>query len=91
MDRAINAPSHGNNVVYGLNATYKLYLNEQIKFIDKLSSNDTSNIGIIHSDSKYVSIKFSYQCIHIISNKEGINGVKGSTKIQNRESPFKYQ
>ena len=26
MDRAINAPGHGNNVFGGINATYKRYL-----------------------------------------------------------------
>ena len=30
MHRAINAPSHGNNVVDGINATEKRYLDEQM-------------------------------------------------------------
>ena len=30
MDRAINAPGHGNNVVDGINATEKRYLDEQM-------------------------------------------------------------
>ena len=46
---------------------------------------------MIPSVSKDVSIKFSDQCIHIINNKERKNGLNGITKIQKRESPFKYQ
>ena len=55
--RAINSPGHGNNVVDGLNATEKRYLKEQMECIGKLAINNTSNIGMIPSASKYVSIK----------------------------------
>ena len=61
------------------------------KLIDKLSSNETSRVGIITSDSKDVSNKFVDQCIKIINNKEGFNGLKCGTKIESRESLFKYQ
>ena len=47
MDLSINAPGHINNVVDGLNATDKRYLNEQMELIGKLASNDTSKIGIL--------------------------------------------
>ena len=47
--------------------------------------------GMIPSASKDVSIKFSDQCIYILNNKEMLNGLKGSTIVQNRESLFKYQ
>ena len=82
MDRAINAPGHENNVFDGLNATYKRYLKEEMEIIGKLACNDTSNIGMLTSASKYVSVKISYQCIHIINNKEILNGLKGSTKMK---------
>ena len=59
MNFAINSPDHGNNVVDGLNAADKRYLKEQIELIGKLSSRYTSNIGMLPSDSKYVSINFS--------------------------------
>ena len=88
---AINAPGHGNNVVDGLNATGKRYLNGELEIIGKLGSNDTTNIGMLPSASKYVSIKFSDQCIQIINNKEIFNGIRGSTKIKNIESSFKYK
>ena len=52
--------------------------------IGKLASNDTSNIGMLTSASKDVSVKFADQCINIINNKEILNGLKGSTKIQKR-------
>ena len=84
MDFAINPPGHGNNVVDGLNATEKLYLKEQMELIGKWSSKDTSNIGMIPSASKDVSIKFVYQCIHITNNKETLNGLKVIIKIQKR-------
>ena len=33
---------------------------------------------------------FLDQCLHIINNKEILNGLKGGTKIQKREPLFKY-
>ena len=53
-----------------------------MKHIGKLASNDTSNIGIIPSASKYFSIKSSDQCIHILNNKDRLNGLKDSTKFK---------
>ena len=91
MDHAINAPGHGDNIVDGLNATDKNYLKEQMELIGKLSSKKTSKIGMLHSASKEVFIKFSDKCINIINDKEGFNGLKGSTKIKNLESLFKYK
>ena len=58
MDRAINAPVHGKNVVDGLNATNKRYLKGKMELMGKLASNNTTNIGMLPSASKYVSIKF---------------------------------
>ena len=69
MDRAINAPGHGNNVVDGLNATNTGYLKGKMELIVKLVSKNTTDIGILPSALKYVSIKFAYQCIHILNNK----------------------
>ena len=91
MDRAINTPGHGNNVVDGMNATDKRYLKGKMKLMGKLASNNTTNIGMLPSASKYVSINFSDKCLHIINNKEILNGLKGSTKMQKRQSKFKYQ
>ena len=36
-------------------------------------------------------IKFADQCLQIINNEEIFNRLKGSTKIQKRESSFKHQ
>ena len=91
MDRSINAPDHGNNYFFGFNATDKYYLKEQMELIGKLVINDTSRIGILPSASKDVSIKFVDKCIHIINNKDMLTGLKGSTKMQKRESICKYQ
>ena len=85
MDCAINAPDHGNNVVYGINATDKRYLKEKMELIDKLASNYTSEIGMISSDPEYVSIKFEDQCIHTLNNKDRLNEFKIITEIQSRE------
>ena len=79
MDRAINAPGHGNNVVDGLNTTDKRYLKSKMEPMGKLSSNDTTNIGMLPSASKYVSIKFADQCLHILNDRKTLNGLKGST------------
>ena len=84
MDHVIHAHVHVNNVVDRLNVTEKHYLKEQMEIIGKLSSNNTSKIGIIPSASKDVIINFSDQCIHILNNKYRLNGIKGSTKMQKR-------
>ena len=52
MDRAINAPRNGKNVVDGLNATGKHYLKVKMELMGKLSSNDTTYIGMLTSASK---------------------------------------
>ena len=85
MDRAINSPGHGNNILYGLNATEKHYLKEKMEIIGKLASNKTSRIGMLPSASKYDPIKTPEQCLHIINNKDRLNGLKVSTKKQNIE------
>ena len=90
MDCVVNATIHGNNVFDGLITTNNRYSKVKMEPIGKLGRKNTSNIEIIPNDSKDVSINFSYQCIHIIKNKERLNGLKGSTKIQKRESLFKY-
>ena len=82
MDCAINEPGHWKNIVDGLNATEKRYLKEEMEVMVKLASNYTTNIGMLPSASKYVSIKFSDQCLHILNNKERLNGLKGSIKIK---------
>ena len=62
-----------------------------MELIGKLESNDTSRIGMLPSASKYFSIEFADKCIQILNNKYRLNGLKSSTKMQNRESLFKYQ
>ena len=61
MDRAINAPGHRNNIVDEINAMVKRYLKGKMELIGKLVSKATTNIGIIFSSSKDVSIKFADQ------------------------------
>ena len=87
----IHAPVHGKISVDGLNATSKLYLKEQMEIIGKLSINYTSNVGILPIAYKDVSIKSVDQFINIPNIKYRLNGLKGRTKMQNRESLFKYQ
>ena len=82
MDHVIHAHVHVNNVVDRLNVTEKHYLKEQMEIIGKLSSNNTSKIGIIPSASKDVIIHFSDQCIHILNNKYRLNGLKGGKKTK---------
>ena len=52
--------------------------------LGNLTSNDTSNIGMLPSASKDVSIKFSEQCFNILTNDDRLNGLKGITEIQKR-------
>ena len=91
MDRAINVPCHGKNVFDGLNATDRRYFKGEIELIFKLASIDTTDIGVISSASKDDSIKFVDHCLRIINNKEGLNGIKVSTKMKKIQSQFKYK
>ena len=84
MDHKINSPDLGNNVFDGINATDKRYLKGEMEIIDKSASNNTSKIVMIPSASKEVSIKFVDQYIHITNNEEISNGLKGSTRTQNK-------
>ena len=86
LDRAINSPGHGNNVVYEFNATEKNYLRGEMELMGELSSNDTTHIGMLISASKNVSIKFADQYIHILNNKSKLNVLKGSTKMKKKQS-----
>ena len=52
IDRAINAPGHGKNVVDGFNATAIFYLKGEMELIGKLESNNTTNIWMLPSASK---------------------------------------
>ena len=91
MHRAINATGHRKNVVDGLNTTDKRYLKKKMELIGKLGSGNTTKIIMTPSASKDVSIQFVDQFLEILNNKEILNGLKGSSKIQKRESLFKYQ
>ena len=51
-----------------------------MKLIGKLSSNDTSKIGILTSASKYVSIKISDKYVQVLNNKEILNDSKAEHK-----------
>ena len=62
-----------------------------MELMGKLAGKDTKNIGMLPSASKYVSIKFVDKCLHILNNKEILNGLKGIKKIQEGKSQFKYQ
>ena len=57
----------------------------------KLASKDTTYIGMLPSASKDVSIISVDQCLNILNNKEILNGLKGITKMQKRQTQFKYQ
>ena len=62
-----------------------------MELVVKLGSNDTKTIGMLPGTSKDVAIQFADQCLHILNNKEIFNGLKGGSKMQDRESLFKYQ
>ena len=59
MDRSINSPGNGNDIVDVLNATDKRYLKEQMELLGKLEINNTSNIVILTSASKDGSVNFA--------------------------------
>ena len=63
-----------------------------MELMGKLASNDTKNIGMLPSASKYVSINFADQCLHILNNNEILNWLKGSSKCKkdNHNSNIKH-
>ena len=71
-----------NFFVDGINSTDKSCLEGEMELIGKRGSNNTTNIGMFLSASKYVSIKFVDQCLHILNNKEILNGLKVSKKFK---------
>ena len=77
IDCAINERYHGTNAVDELNAPEKCSLKQQKELIGAWESIDTSNIEILPSASKHISIKLVDQCIHILNNKERLNSLKG--------------
>ena len=60
-----------------------------MELIDKFASNNISKIVILPSASKDVSIESADQYIRILNNNKRLNGLKGITKMKNRESIFK--
>ena len=62
-----------------------------MELLGKLASNDTSNIVMLPSASKSVSVKFVEKYLHIPNNNYRLHRLKGDTKMQNRESIFKYK
>ena len=91
MGGAINELGHEKNVAAVLNAMGKRSLKVKIELIGKLGSNNTKNIGMLPSASKDVSVKFEDQCLYILNNNKGLNGIKGITKMHNRSLLFKSQ
>ena len=55
-----------------------------MEFPVKLRINDTSNIIMLHISSKDGYINVLENCLHIITNKYGSNGMKWSTKMRKR-------
>ena len=86
MNHTINAPGQGNNVVFRINETDKFYLKVEMDRMFKLASNDTTNIVMLPSASKYVFINFEYQYIYIINNKERLNGLNGKKIKKDNEN-----
>ena len=50
--------------------------------LGKLAIKNTSKIGILPSASKYVSVKFEEQFLHILNNNDQFNGLKVITKMK---------
>ena len=48
-----------------------------MKSVGHLKTNDTSNIEMFTCASKSGSIHFSDECLHLISHKYWMNGLKG--------------
>ena len=51
----------------------------------KLASNYTSKVTMLPNVLNNDFIKFKEQYLHILTNNDRLNGIKGSTKMKKRE------
>ena len=90
MDPSIHVPCHG-KIFFWTKLNGQTLFEGKMELIGKLGSSDNTKIRILTSASKGAYNKISDQCLHILNNKEGLNELKGSTKVLNSESLLKYQ
>jgi hypothetical protein len=82
IDRAIGAPGHGKDVVDGLNATDKQFIQGKMCMIGTPESADSEKRMVAHSMAGNARAE---KCVRLCSEEGRAEGVKSEKKYQKRE------
>ncbi len=91
IDRAIEAPGHGKDIVDGLNATDKRFLKGKMCLIGSPEANGSAHRMVAHSMVEGASKSLAEECAHLCSDEARTSGVKGSVKSEKRETNSKLK
>jgi hypothetical protein len=86
IDRAIGAPSHGKDVVDGINATDKRYLAGCMCLVGTPEANDGDKRMAAQSMVETASKSLADECVRLCSLDSRLQGVKGHMKHAKREA-----
>ena len=82
IDRAIGDPGHGKDIVDGLNATDKHFLQGKMCIIGSPEANDGKKRMAAHSMFNRVANSFSNKCAGLCSDEARLCGRKGKKNMQ---------
>jgi hypothetical protein len=91
IDRAIGAPSHGKDIVDGINATDKRYLAGCMCLIGTPEANDGEKRMAAQSMVETASKSLADECARLCTLDSRLQGVKGHTKHAKREASAKMK
>ena len=96
IDRQIDAPGHGKDVVDGLNAQDKVYLRKAMITADKTNKTDSADNNKLKMDPAVVdgdnkAISFAKQCVKLCSDHSRKKGAVSHKKSKKREHMKKMQ
>eukprot|EP00978_Attheya_sp_CCMP212_P017892 scaffold48234_cov60-Attheya_sp.AAC.6 len=88
IDRAVDTPGHGKDVVYGFNAVQKWFLTTCLRKTSMPEVHDTINDGdrmLIHSMTEKGEVSFADECMRLLLNRDRV-GTTGDKKHAKREA-----
>jgi hypothetical protein len=91
INRSIGAPGHGKDIVDGLNATGKLFLQGKMCLIGLPEANDSSKQMDAHSMVEGAYKSLAAECARLCSKEARASGVKSDMKSIKRESSLKLK
>jgi hypothetical protein len=91
FDRAIGAPSHGKDVIDGINATDKQYLAGSMCLVGTPEANNADKRIAAQSMVEMVSKSLADECVQLCSLDSRLHGLKGHMKHAKREVTAKLK